>query len=243
MKLDLSQYTQRGYLLLDLPKIKPNLDALKFEIREVFNLVSLKSGGSGVSNDADLINFRIKNQPLQFQGVKLLWGASSLFRLAGEPIFIDLLKDLGLNQPILEIQPMLRVDMPIDDQSIFSQHQDYAYNQGSANSVTIWIPLQDTGIDEGALLVEPGSHSKGIFPNKGGIITKDYKFNFCHCPVKFGQALIFNQKLVHQSGFNKSNKIRFSVQLRFSDLNDNQYADRGFYINHRITTEKFENEI
>jgi len=33
----------------------------------------------------------------------------------------------------------------------FPAHQDFVYNHGSLNSVTVWIPLQDVSIEMGAL--------------------------------------------------------------------------------------------
>lgn len=176
-------------------------------------------------------------------GVKHLWGLPSLWAVAGDPLFLVLLKQLGLEHPILEVPPLLRCDMPIQGQSIFQQHQDYPYNIGSANSVTIWIPLQDTTEQEGALLVAPGTHTQGIFPNSRGIITAEHDFEFESCPVKMGEVLIFDQKLVHQSGFNRSDRIRFSIQLRFSDLRCPEYASRGFPINHKITTDAYAGEV
>ena len=56
-------------------------------------------------------------------------------------------------------------------------------------------------------MVSPGSHLKGIYPNKKGIIDNKFKFKYENCNVNFGEALIFDQKLVHKSGLNKSDKI------------------------------------
>ena len=93
------------------------------------------------------------------------------------------------------------------------------------------------------MLVVPGSHTNGTFPNVQGIIPNNFKFDFVSVPLKLGEALIFNQKLVHQSGVNISDKIRFSIQLRYTDLGCPHYAQRGYPLNHKFTTEKYDGEI
>ncbi len=236
-------YNENGYFIAPIPNIVPLLEELRAEIYEVFNIVSLSSGGNEIKNDFDVINFRNTNQPKQHQAVKHLWGSAKLFSIAGHDVFAEILDSLGFVRPVLELPPLLRCDMPIKEQIIFEKHQDYAYNIGSDNSVTVWIPLQNTDESTGALLVAPGTHLKGVYPNKQGIITDEFQFEFKSCPVNFGEALIFNQKLVHQSGVNTSKQIRFSVQLRFSDLGCSQYAQRGYPINHKLTTESYFKEI
>jgi hypothetical protein len=57
--------------------------------------------------------------------------------------------------------------------------------------------------------------------------------------LRFGEVLVFNQKLVHQSGRNISEAIRFSIQVRFSDLCDSEYAARRWPSNHKVTTDAF----
>ena len=41
-------------------------------------------------------------------------------------------------------------------------HQDYVAHQGSSNSITTWIPLQDTFKKIGSLNIIKGSHKKGF---------------------------------------------------------------------------------
>ena len=236
-------YGETGCFIAKAPAILSQIEDLRREAYEVFSCLSVASGGPEIKDDFGIINFRTTNQPKQFQAVKQLWNSPALFAIGGNPIFKQILKEIGLMQPILELQPLLRCDIPIKEQSIFEQHQDYPYNIGSLNSVTIWIPLQDVDIESGALLVAPGTHLNGVYPNRKGIIVKEHRFRFESVPMKLGEVLVFNQKLVHQSGMNVSDKIRFSVQLRFSDLACKDYASRGYPINHKVTTESYAGEI
>ena len=63
------------------------------------------------------------------------------------------------------------------------------------------------------------------------IIKKKNSFRLEDVELKLGQALIFSEFLVHTSGSNISDKIRFSVQLRFTDLSKKEYMLRGYPVN------------
>ena len=60
------------------------------------------------------------------------------------------------------------------------------------------------------------------------LIDKSFNFKFYKTRVKLGEALIFSEFLVHKSGKNVSNKIRFSVQLRLTDLMSREYMKRSY---------------
>ena len=89
----------------------------------------------------------------------------------------------------------------------------------------------DTGPKEGCLEVCSKSHrDKNIFEQKkNSLLIKDSrKFKLNKIKVKVGEALIFSQFLVHRSGINTSNKIRFSLQLRVTDLLSKEYMARHY---------------
>jgi len=233
-------YELTGYELIDISSINEALIKLRAHCFKVFDSFSCFHSGKSVLNDNDLIQFRANYQIHQYQALKQLQFCPQLFTISGHEFFPNLLvSKYKFKLPNLELPPYMRCDIPIKEQSLFKQHQDYSYNIGSSNSVTIWIPLQDTNVNEGALLAAPNSHKNGVYENTNGIIDEIYKFDFIPVPVKFGQALIFDQKIVHKSGFNSSAITRFSVILRFSDLGDEGFLERGCPVNHEITTTKY----
>lgn len=233
MKVNLEKFSESGYEVIDIAPLMPHLKNLRAELFELFNTMAKEVGLGPIKSDEDLIAFRRANQQVQYAGVKHGCNAFSLYALAGDPHLGKLLREeLNFKCPNHDILPNLRVDMPIEDQSIFRQHQDYIYNKGSQNAVTLWIPLQDTNIEEGALLVCPGSHKDGVYPSENGVIPTTHEFDLEPCPIAYGQGLLFDQKLVHQSGFNRSDKIRISVQLRMSDLACADYAARDYKLNY-----------
>lgn len=63
---------------------------------------------------------------------------------------------------------LLRMDPPNDTRNILSWHQEQSYNplnRNGDNAVTVWIPLQDTPEEQGAIWGMPGSHREGEVPN------------------------------------------------------------------------------
>ena len=119
------------------------------------------------------------------------------------------------------------------------KHIDYPTHRGSGNAVTIWFPLQDTNKNNGSLKIIPKSHkiktwSGSIKKNtvmKKDLSKKDYAKNLIDINIKLGQILVFSQFLIHESGENFSNGIRFSLDFRLNDLNDKLYAQRKYYLN------------
>ena len=85
----------------------------------------------------------------------------------------------------------------------------------------------------------PGSHK---FKTISGSIDKgtvkrldlsdrDYENQMQHLNIKIGEAIIMSQFLVHSSGDNNSDSIRFSIDFRLNDLNEKSYALRKYYVN------------
>ena len=81
---------------------------------------------------------------------------------------------------------------------------------------TLWIPLVDTSIENGCFEVVPRSHQKNTQP-RGSNISQDYPDtspdDFRAVPVKAGDAIIFDHRLLHSSPPNLSETDRLAVGL------------------------------
>ena len=61
---------------------------------------------------------------------------------------------------------------------------------------------------------------------------KKQKFRvFKNVDAKLGEVLLFSTFLVHKSGLNLTNNIRYSINIRFNDLYSQDYAERNYYLN------------
>jgi hypothetical protein len=123
----------------------------------------------------------------------------------------------------------LRVDRPYDDRSLFPWHQDYPVIQDSEDALVYWLPLRDVGLQDGCLAIAPGSHKLGVLPQYwhgeegevGATVPNRSLLSQFPClrvPVRAGDVLIFNTLLLHASGVNRSDRIRWTLQVRHGNF-------------------------
>lgn len=108
-------------------------------------------------------------------------------------------------------------------EAIVPPHQDWTFTDESKfASYTVWIPLVDTIIENGALCVIPGSHTFFDHPRsspspQSKSAIADHMFTLFPyakaIPMKAGQALIFNNKTIHASPPNVSENPRLAVGI------------------------------
>ena len=218
-KIKKKQFIKNGYFI---GKINPKiLKALRKKYFAIFNTVSKLSNGIKIKNDSDLIKlYNSKKRFVWEVAYDLRLFEPLLYKLAATEEIINLAKIAGIKKPHFKTPPVLRIDMPKDSKHSYKKHQDYPFSPGSKSSITMWIPLQDVTTKNGCLKIVKGSHKrKKIYKtNKDNIIKNRYKFTFKDVLCKIGDVLIFSQCLVHKSGNNSSNSVRFSIQIRFNDL-------------------------
>jgi ectoine hydroxylase-related dioxygenase (phytanoyl-CoA dioxygenase family) len=167
----------------------------------------------------------------------------SLNRLSGNKQILSLCHELGIKTPILMGCCNMRYDKPHDTKHLFEWHQDTLYLLGSINAVTLWIPFGVVDKHHGTIQVIPGSHKNGIYPFKkisDKAVEKDRPFlqrdlsidydvteNPVTIEAEFGDIVIFKQMLLHKSWPNYSNKVRWTSQLRISDLSSDEFLAQG----------------
>lgn len=102
-------------------------------------------------------------------------------------------------------------------------HQDMSLvDESRFTGINIWVPLVDLTIENGALFVLPGSHR--LFPTyRGSSIPEffapvmDDMIDFLQpVLVKAGQAVFFDQSIIHFSPPNYSSKIRIVTNTYFT---------------------------
>jgi len=184
----------------------------------------------------------INDKPSWIEGYDIARYLPNTYNLAFHPKLLESVRLAGVQSPVFSAPKIpLRCDMPFDEKYDFKWHQDYVFNWGSSNSVTCWIPLQDTSIEMGALEVATGDYldeenlAERIFRyDSDGVIEGSCvsdmlsKANVETIPVLAGEVLIFSQFLVHRSGKNLSELPRMSIQVRFSDLEDGFFKRKSF---------------
>jgi len=108
--------------------------------------------------------------------------------------------------------------MPTENSDLFI-HQDWTVvDESKYLALNIWVPLCDVNLENGPLMVLPGSH----YPNFPVLRAPTIRYFFDHdyskaieqlipLTVKAGTAVVLSQSLVHYSPPNKSSKIRKAI--------------------------------
>jgi ectoine hydroxylase-related dioxygenase (phytanoyl-CoA dioxygenase family) len=141
---------------------------------------------------------------------------------------------------------LFHISRPNEPKYSYSWHQDYTYNLMSRSTVTVWMPLTDTGNDLGALHVVPGSHREiqeviVLNPNfrsgQGGggqvyafknITNEEMDRRSVQVPVMAGDALYTHSLTLHRSGANVADRSRWVVNPRYGDFLDKELVARGW---------------
>jgi phytanoyl-CoA hydroxylase len=160
----------------------------------------------------------------------------SLHRLSLRDDIVAQLIALGVKKPNICTRPVLYFNSKHLAQSELyyksPPHQDWRSMQGSLNSIVAWVPLVDVSQQLGALEIIPGSHLWGLQESREdkwyrhieGLRNDQYE----SVDVKAGDVLFFSAFLVHRSGDNVTDSIRWSCHFRYNDLEEPTFVSRKF---------------
>jgi phytanoyl-CoA hydroxylase len=240
--IDRHAYNEQGYALLKRFFDPQEIDRVRDDAKQVFVSQMRRlglAGGSDLSEeefergmfalfDADLQAFTNCGKHAQH--------LISLHRLSLDERIVRVLRELGLEFPNISTRPVLYFNSPrLAKKEVYHRltpHQDWRSMQGSLDSVVVWAPLVDVDRALGALEVIPGSHRGGLLPadmedGYGHIASPVDAAAFVPMEVRKGDALVFSTFLVHQSGTNVTNSIRWSCHFRYNNLREPTFVERG----------------
>jgi phytanoyl-CoA hydroxylase len=229
-------YREMGYVVLTDLYPTDHLARARDQVFEHFGRGLADVNAEGLREERLLEQFYEGDRERWRACARRMWDLLGVYSLAATPTVDDVLRRLGLHEPMISTRPEVRTDMPGDEQYMQPWHQDWRYGQGSVNAVTIWTPLRDVRVENGTIDVMPGTHLLGYLdteeltePRRFSIVD-DRIVDFDHEPaeMRFGEAILFSQLLVHRSGFNRSGRARVTVQTRFSDAAEPGFVRRGF---------------
>ena len=162
----------------------------------------------------------------------------SLHRLSLDNRIVEALGRLGLSFANISTRPVLYFNSPrLAKKEVYWRvfpHQDWRSMQGSLDAVVVWLPLTDIGPELGPLEVIPGSHRDGLVTSGVedgfGRVGEDYLDGRMFVPLdcRLGDAVFFSAFLVHRSGTNVTNSIRWSCHFRYNNLLEPTFIERGY---------------
>ena len=125
---------------------------------------------------------------------------------------------------------MFRMDAPKDKRNSLDWHQDSAYYEMTSpkfNSGVCWISITKNTKLNGTLQFIPGSHQDGFYHSKKNKskqnISEQNRLTIKKKKIKnlnsnSGDVSFFHINMIHRSGVNTSEKIRFTIGCRYHDL-------------------------
>lgn len=156
------------------------------------------------------------------RGIASLWGSPKLLAVVEQLIGPDI-----AGHPVCNV----RSKTPQTELMTVPWHQDTAYLLPGAEGThqpAAWIPFLDATVETGCMQVKRGAHRAGVFnhlverevanpkswylyiPEPG---LADYET--VTCEMALGSVLFINQMLPHRSLENVSDRVRWSVDLRW----------------------------
>jgi len=160
----------------------------------------------------------------------------SLHRLALNERILEKLRELGVESPNICTRPVMFFNSRHLAKTVSyyksPPHQDWRSMQGSLNAIVVWVPLIDIDQRLGALEIIPKSHLWGLLDSVEDELyrsiegTKDAEY--VPVEVTVGDALFFSAFLLHRSGDNTTDSIRWSCHFRYNDLNEPTFVERKY---------------
>jgi hypothetical protein len=194
----------------------------------------------GLIDDVDLWDF--KNTFEQLQAIKQggeLYDATAMLpeflRIAFGRWLTSAVNDLlGRKRwaPLYGYMNRCLIQPPNDERRTYGWHQDVFYTVPHGRYIQVWAPLvHDTNTEHGAIELCPGSHSRGIARqawkvedgrNHQIVVDDDEvaKYRPVSVPLKLGQALLFDSRVIHRSGRNVSQETRYTMVGWYGDVSE-----------------------
>ena len=241
--VSLEQYKAEGFLELPGFFEREEVEQVRRDAKDVF-LVQLRRHGlvsAGDASEEELDQgmfelFRSHPQDL-FNCGKQAQHLISLHRLSLDHRIENMLQQLGLEFPCISTRPVLFFNSRhLAKEKVHWKvfpHQDWRSMQGSLDSMIVWLPLSDIDVALGALEIVPGSHKLGLVETEVvesffGKVEEFTDDDFVPVPVSQGDVLFMSAFLVHRSGNNVTETIRWSCHFRYNNLDERTFIDRGY---------------
>ena len=230
------KFAEQGYLVVKSVLLAADLAPLIAVVSEVVDKRATELSNEGVISDIyEEMSFEHRWHALlkacerenEVFGWHTLVFSEALFNLITHPKVLDVLELLIGSDIQFNGDFWVRPKLPNEKLTTLPWHQDSAYMPDTENDthLTVWLPLVDVKTENGALQFLPGSHKAGLqtyhrVPGEAFAVPvlppTSSNTDIDTLEMQKGDLLVFNNLVFHRSLFNRSDRIRWSVDFRFS---------------------------
>lgn len=172
--------------------------------------------------------------------------SEEIFHFITDNLFINIAKSLSRCEDLFAIKlfhfrPKLPSGLAPDGRNRYIDtpwHQDVQYHPYAHENpklMVMWTPLVDVDEAKSCLQVAAGCHRSAVYENVKvenycSIKQEDlaHLSNFTNVPLKRGDLLIMNAKLPHRALPNLTEKIRWSIDVRYEGLEKPEQEQRNY---------------
>lgn len=235
----MGNFEENGFLIKKSLFKPEEIKLILNDIKHIFS-IQLEKNNYSYSTELEfnnsLFDFFKKHREVFINCGKHMQHLISVHKLSLDDRIINTLLDLGLSFPTICTRPVVYANSKnLATEEIYYKmpaHKDWYSMQGSLDSMVVWIPLVDVNKDLGALEIVSGSHKDSSeisdVKNGFGLVNKYTDKDFTSVELNAGDALFFSSMLVHRSGNNITDLIRYSTHYRFNNMNDPDFINRNF---------------
>ena len=229
-------FEREGYLIIEDLLTHEELQPVVNEISEAIDMQARRLVASGeLSRLYDEYDFEHRLTKICDETDKValgIWAGQlsgpAFFDLIRNPSLLDVAEQFCGPELIGSSLYRLRPKVPNNLISAVPWHQDSAYAEEFCDEhlmLTFWIALVDATEENGCMWVIPRTHQGGVLPHKNPrdgrpylIIPKDRlppdRPPVC-VPVRKGGALLMTNRTPHASFDNRTDRVRYSIDIRY----------------------------
>jgi hypothetical protein len=150
--------------------------------------------------------------------VNAVYGSEPFHKLAFAPRILDVMASLLDASRVAVHTKAVRAMVP-GAQTV--PHQDFPATRGATDTLTAWLPLVDCPRELGGLEVVAGSHRAGLrgdVDDRGALceLFDDWRAG----EFGIGDVVVMHSLTVHRSGANSSDRLRLSVDYRYTSTSE-----------------------